>query len=1353
MSAVLGTEITVGTSNTIDADPVVTVLDNASYFFAWNDDSNIRGRYYTPGATPVGADFLVNILTATAGTQSHVSVTPISAGGTLDRGVYVTWQSTVSDDVLGVYIDENGVVGTPSIINASTSGVQIEPSVAVQSDDDVFVVWQTDNGANIRGIFDGGAEFTVNSETSGNQSDPTVVRLTDDRFLVTWTNDSTGNEDIKAQMFNTDGSVFAGEFNINQANNDDQASAKVTALAGGGFFVVWQTGTGTDNRDIRGAFFDSTRARLSETTLNTTTALDQLDPAVTVLGDGRVFVAWTSSTSATESEIRGRIIGANGTPEGDDFLISTDLAVDKNHDVSVATLGPDRVIVTWVSDSGTNGQIQSNTIKFENTRPEGADKTITMSEDGNRSFTAADFGFTDQDSADSLVSIRITALPAKGALTLNGTPVTFAQDVLVADLGDLVYTPAADDNGAAYATFKFQVFDGKNLSAVANTITFDVTAVNDAPVITAPATYSAPGEPIQLTGLSITDVDAGAGQITVTLSVPPLPLGGTLDATDDDGGGNLDGVTVVRSGAGNQLTLTGTLADINAFLAASGTNGLKFTPISLFGTVNLTIQVNDGGNTGGPALSDTTVVPITIVNQPPKVTIGAIAAIAEDAAPVALTTITVSDSSTNMDTAGSTLTLSVAPGSGVLTAAGSGGVSVSGSGTGVITLAGTFTAINAFIAGSHLFFDSTADFNGSVAIQGVANDSVVDGNSTSSTINVTPDPDIVADKVTFAEDTPAPLAAHVFNVITGVGTDAPSTADNFENPGRQLTHINGITVSNGQVIDLGSATLTVSSNGQISLVPDEDYNGTINFTYSVTSGGAIETAGVTVKITPVNDAPKNLAISKSTVAEFSPNGTVVGLVSATDAESPAALTYTLLNDADGRFQLVGKELRVADGIRLDYEQTRSYSVVLRVQDPEGLSQTKTFVISLDDVNPETVVADNRDNRVFGGALDDTISGLGGKDYLSGNAGDDRLLGGTGDDTLIGGAGNDHLDGGAGADSMDGGAGADTYIVDALADRVIETGSGGDDTVISSVSLTLMANVETLMLSGAGNLTGTGNTLANMLVGNTGNNLLDGGLGDDRMYGGAGNDTYVVSQAGDRVYEISGAAGGIDLVRSSVSFTLGQFVENLTLTGATDLNGIGNELANVITGNSGKNILSGGAGSDTILGMSGDDKLYGGDGNDTLDGGAGNDSLVGNQGNDTLIGGVGNDYIVGGDGNDVLVGGVGRDTLIGGAGSDTFRFDAAPSAANVDLVLDFTAGDRFELSSAAMAGLGAAGPLSAALFRANDAGVAGDANDRILYSTDTGKLIYDADGNGSGAGIVIAQLDANLNLRASDFVVI
>ncbi len=206
--------------------------------------------------------------------------------------------------------------------------------------------------------------------------------------------------------------------------------------------------------------------------------------------------------------------------------------------------------------------------------------------------------------------------------------------------------------------------------------------------------------------------------------------------------------------------------------------------------------------------------------------------------------------------------------------------------------------------------------------------------------------------------------------------------------------------------------------------------------------------------------------------------------------------------------------------------------------------------------------------------------------------------------LTGNDGNNGLNGGAGADTMAGGKGDDTYYVDNAGDVVTEKAGEGTDKVISGVSYALGDNLEKLTLTGSQNLTATGNGLDNVIVGNAGSNLIDGGAGADQMFGGAGNDTYSVDNAGDKVSEQLTAGhddGGVDLVKSSVTFTLGNFIENLTLTGDNDINGTGNNLVNVLIGNNGNNTLNGGGSHDALTGGLGADvfQFTAGSGSDTI----------------------------------------------------------------------------------------------------------------------------------------------------------
>lgn len=300
----------------------------------------------------------------------------------------------------------------------------------------------------------------------------------------------------------------------------------------------------------------------------------------------------------------------------------------------------------------------------------------------------------------------------------------------------------------------------------------------------------------------------------------------------------------------------------------------------------------------------------------------------------------------------------------------------------------------------------------------------------------------------------------------------------------------------------------------------------------------------------------------------------------------------------------------------------------------------------------------------------------------------------------------------------------------------------------------------------------GYTGSDHLIGGAGNDTLDGGKGIDRMEGGIGNDTFVIDHFGDVVIEKRGA--GTDLVLSSVDHTLSANVENLTLTGKGDIGGVGNALANTVTGNAGNNRLDGGAGIDVLKGLAGNDDYYVSSKRDQVieakDRGidtiyASSDfTLAKNQSIEFLIGSrenadlaidlTGNELansIIGTYGDNVINGRLGTDVLVGSGGKNTFVFDTKLGKDNIDSVTDFFHGtDTIRLESAIFKGL-VEGDLSGVAFKNIRTGTV-DASDRILYDYYTGALSYDADGSGAEQAVQFATVRSFGLLTASDFLV-
>jgi serralysin len=342
--------------------------------------------------------------------------------------------------------------------------------------------------------------------------------------------------------------------------------------------------------------------------------------------------------------------------------------------------------------------------------------------------------------------------------------------------------------------------------------------------------------------------------------------------------------------------------------------------------------------------------------------------------------------------------------------------------------------------------------------------------------------------------------------------------------------------------------------------------------------------------------------------------------------------------------------------------------------------------------------DDNANVLIGLGDDDSLKGYGGADRLRGGDGHDTLNGMDGNDTLRGEAGNDILNGGAGADTMIGGYGNDTYGVDNWWDVVTESGGQGTDVVRTSVSYALTSGsdievLETTNHNGTTALTLVGNSSGNQIIGNNGDNVISGGAGADEMVGRGGNDTYYVDNASDEITENGGQ--GIDTVLTSVSYTLtaGADVELVATTndnGTVAINLTGNANGNIVQGNNGNNIINGGDGDDELTGL---------------------------------------------------------------GGQDSFLFNTALSEDfNVDVITDFNvADDRILLDDAIFSSSLGLGNISSGEFVVGTAAL--DANDRIIYDSNSGALYYDSDGIGGTAAIQFAEVNPGLGLTHLDFFVV
>ena len=296
-----------------------------------------------------------------------------------------------------------------------------------------------------------------------------------------------------------------------------------------------------------------------------------------------------------------------------------------------------------------------------------------------------------------------------------------------------------------------------------------------------------------------------------------------------------------------------------------------------------------------------------------------------------------------------------------------------------------------------------------------------------------------------------------------------------------------------------------------------------------------------------------------------------------------------------------------------------------------------------------------------------------------------------------------------------------------------------------------------------------------------------------------------------VYLVSDGNGG--QTTATINLNINSIIDDMTIYGSNKKDTLRGDQIDVgsndtiyglngndtIYGLGGNDVLDGGNGNDSIYGGNGNDIIYASAGKDYLDGGSGidtlsyanythgvvetlnsscifswlfgreqtinfenlegskyNDTLTGDSQNNTIYGLNGNDTLNGGKGDDILYGGVGKDILYGGAGNDIFVIDSL-NKSDIDSILDFSSkDDTIYLDNSIFASLINEGTLDSSNFVSNKSGTSIDSDDYIIYETDTGKLFYDADGSGNGAALQIATLYGISNqntLTYSDFMVI
>jgi Ca2+-binding RTX toxin-like protein len=439
-------------------------------------------------------------------------------------------------------------------------------------------------------------------------------------------------------------------------------------------------------------------------------------------------------------------------------------------------------------------------------------------------------------------------------------------------------------------------------------------------------------------------------------------------------------------------------------------------------------------------------------------------------------------------------------------------------------------------------------------------------------------------------------------------------------------------------------------------------------------------------------APVSLVLDNAQVAENAAAGTLVGTATGTDVDVFDQLTYSLADDAGGRFVIdaASGAIRVAAGAVLNHEAARLHAITVRVADQTGASLSQVFTISLIDVvegNERILVGlegfdapTGDDWRVDGSDLVNRIVTAGGADTIMGAGGDDVIDAGAGDDTIL----YEGLK--EGYDSVDGGDGFDrlaatrdgTAIGLTSFTGIEEISAGGHDGVFIRGSSrgeafdftgVTLVDIDRIDL-GAGN---------DSVIGSAGADTILGGGGNDVLRGGDGGDVFLVGP-GDGVDVFDGGTGYDRIEAIGANSVIG--IQSLTDVEAISGEGFAN--VSIATTNVADTLdLRGVAvtGIDRISLLAGDDTFFGSDAGDRIIGGKGNDVLHGEGGDDTFV-------IAAGDGSDTIDGGAGFDTIeVAGATFIWANVSDVEALVGTNLRLNGTAGaDTIDLSGVALTGV-------------------------------------------------------------------
>gem|GEM_PF-5672610 len=563
----------------------------------------------------------------------------------------------------------------------------------------------------------------------------------------------------------------------------------------------------------------------------------------------------------------------------------------------------------------------------------------------------------------------------------------------------------------------------------------------------------------------------------------------------------------------------------------------------------------------------------------------------------------------------------------------------------------------------------TATDSGGLGVQQVFAVSVVDANEAPTTVSLS------ASSV--AENSSGAVIGTLTTTDTDDGDSVSYTVDDnrFEVVGGQLK------LKAGQSLDHESAASV-----------------TVNVT-ATDGGGLTRTEAFAISVSDEAEDPTDLTSGPLDADETWTNGQAVGTVTGSDPDDGDTLSYSLIDDAGGRFAIDSSTgvVSIADASLIDFETATAHNVTVRVTDGTGRTYDETFEIS---VNDENEVTDTYHQAVT------DLNPVGywrlAEDGPTTAADETGTVSGTYHNTSTGGRSGPF----SGITNAATHFSTDDYVTIPddpawqLTDGTISLWFNAD-TVVGVDSIMsrdaagaleghfyLDRNGDDLQVRLQGADSGT-LTAANVVSADTWHHV-------SVSFGANGLEIWL---DGTMVANDPAITGGVD--GNNLPWTIGAWAQNYSgglptdptdffageiaevsifdsqLT-STDINtlrdaGVNGTETTILTsgvdnwtGTAAHDIIEGRDGDDVLDGGDGDDLLYGGSDDDTLTGGAGSDVLAGEGGDDIIDGGADDDTISGHDGADTLTGGAGADIIAGGSGNDTASYSGSSSGVSIDL---------------------------------------------------------------------------------------